>query len=487
MTLLLIHGTLKRSLEMKTVMRFTKGKEKIIKNKPINSTDEGKGRHRKVIRIGAFALVFVVLFSFVSTFFKMTDAVNIATIEGFYKEPKNTIDVMMIGASEVYADYSATEAWKNYGYTSYSLGVSGVPGSLYKSMLREALTRQHPKVVVFVMMIGASEVYADYSATEAWKNYGYTSYSLGVSGVPGSLYKSMLREALTRQHPKVVVFEVNGFLQNDSYYDRTVKLHSWIDNIHNEENRLDTIQEIVPKDEQDNFRNPLKLYHSNWKDIDKCAHTFATRVGMYFAKTSCMKGFSSIAKYSDCPSGKQKKLYFTDKSRAYMTDLLEYCKAQGVEKVLFARFPHEKEIKNPQVLCDVKELVESYGYDFASFEGDKELIGINERDDFYNSEHLNINGSRKFTAFMGKYLSDNYRLNADHSPEIQSAWGECARRADKVISACAKDTDLSLGNHYFEMSVYLPYNFSSSLATNKVADTNNDAKPAKELNTPVKK
>ena len=200
-----------------------------------------------------------------------------------------------------------------------------------------------------------------------------------------------------------------------------------------------------------------------------------------------MKGFSSIAKYSDCPSGKQKKLYFTDKSRAYMTDLLEYCKAQGVEKVLFARFPHEKEIKNPQVLCDVKELVESYGYDFASFEGDKEFIGINERDDFYNSEHLNINGSLKFTAYMGKYLSDNYRLNADHSPEIQSAWGECARRADKVISACAKDTDLSLGNHYFEMSVYLPYNFSSSLATNKVADTNNDAKPVKELNPPVKK
>ena len=214
MSLQLIHGTVKRSLEMKTVMRFTKVKEKIIKNKPINSTDEGKGRHRKVIRIGAFALVFVVLFSFVSTFFKMTDAVNIATIEGFYKEPKNTIDVMMIGASEVYADYSATEAWKNYGYTSYSLGVSGAPGSLYKSMLREALTRQHPKVVVF---------------------------------------------------------EVNGFLQNDSYYDRTVKLHSWIDNIHNEENRFDTIQEIVPKDEQDNFRNPLKLYHSNWKEIDKCA------------------------------------------------------------------------------------------------------------------------------------------------------------------------------------------------------------------------
>ena len=93
------------------VMRFTEVKEKIIKNKAINSTDKVKGRHRRVIRIGAFALIFVVLFSFVSTFFKMTDAVNIATIEGFYKEPKDSIDVMMIGASEVYADYSATELW----------------------------------------------------------------------------------------------------------------------------------------------------------------------------------------------------------------------------------------------------------------------------------------------------------------------------------------------------------------------------------------
>ena len=93
----------------------------------------------------------------------------------------------------------------------------------------------------------------------------------------------------------------------------------------------------MPKDEQDNFTNPLKLYHSNWKDIDKCAHTFATRVGMYFTKTSCMKGFSSIAKYSDCPSGKQKTLYFTDKSRAYMTELLEYCKAQGVKKGAFCK------------------------------------------------------------------------------------------------------------------------------------------------------
>lgn len=393
-------------------MNMKPGKMIIWKNIRIHNRKISVGlkKHRKnILGAAAFLLIFVMILSFVTTFFKMTDSVNIATIEGFYKEPENSIDVMMIGASEVYADYSATTAWKDYGYTSYSLGVSGVPGSLYKSMLRESLTRQHPKLVVF---------------------------------------------------------EVNGFLQKDSYYDRTAQLHSWIDNIHDEANKADTIAEVVPEAEQDNFINPLKLYHSNWKNIGKCAGSFTTRFGMMLSDISYMKGFSSIAKSSDCPSDKKKTLYFTDKSRDYLTDLLEYCKSCGVEKVLFARFPHEKEIKNPEVLTEVEDLVKSYGYDFASFENDKGVIGIENRNDFYNSEHLNVKGSQKFTRFVGQYLSDNYRLPVEHSAKITSQWKNCAKRADEVIDACAKDTDMKSGNHYFEMSAYMPYR-STSLLTGK--------------------
>lgn len=119
-----------------------------------------------------------------------------------------------------------------------------------------------------------------------------------------------------------------------------------------------------------------------------------------FCKTSCMKGFSSIAKYSDCPSGKQKKLYFTDKSRAYMTDLLEYCKAQGVERC-FCEVPSWEGDKESAGALWREGAGGVLWLWFASFEGDKELIGINSRDDFYNSEHLNINGSLKFTTYMG--------------------------------------------------------------------------------------
>ena len=66
------------------VMRFTKVKEKIIKNKDINSTDKGKGRHCGAIRIGAFALVFVVLFSFVSSII----GYNVVTVNTWYGKKK---------------------------------------------------------------------------------------------------------------------------------------------------------------------------------------------------------------------------------------------------------------------------------------------------------------------------------------------------------------------------------------------------------------
>ena len=38
----------------------------------------------------AFLLIFVLIYMFIASFLRMTDVVNIATIDGFYKEPENT-------------------------------------------------------------------------------------------------------------------------------------------------------------------------------------------------------------------------------------------------------------------------------------------------------------------------------------------------------------------------------------------------------------
>lgn len=78
-----------------------------------------------------------------------------------------------------------------------------------------------------------------------------------------------------------------------------------------------------------------------------------------------------------------------------MTDLLEYCKSCGIENVVFARFPHEKQVDNPEIFDEVNDLITSYGYNFVNFEDYKEEMGIESTYDYYNPEHLNVIGSRK--------------------------------------------------------------------------------------------
>ena len=102
-----------------------------------------------------------------------------------------------------------------------------------------------------VVMIGPSELYADYSPPLAWNEFGYTSYNLAVSGVPGNLYISMLKEALSRQDPKLVVFNVSGFYWGDDAFTDWKSMHKWFDNIPFSFRKINEIKRAVPKDKHE--------------------------------------------------------------------------------------------------------------------------------------------------------------------------------------------------------------------------------------------
>ncbi len=67
---------------------------------------------------------------------------------GFYSEPKNTIDVAVIGNSDAYSGFSPMELWKNYGYTSYVSGEGRQTVAQAYVMLNDILKYHKPKVVI---------------------------------------------------------------------------------------------------------------------------------------------------------------------------------------------------------------------------------------------------------------------------------------------------------------------------------------------------
>ena len=68
---------------------------------------------------------------------------------GFYGEPKNSIDVLILGDSNAYSACSPMYIWNRFGIPTYvaAEGFQNVTGA--SNLLDEVLSCQKPKLVVF--------------------------------------------------------------------------------------------------------------------------------------------------------------------------------------------------------------------------------------------------------------------------------------------------------------------------------------------------
>ncbi len=322
-----------------------------------------------------------------------------------------------------------------------------------------------PEDSLDVVLVGASEVYAGYSPTEAWKEHGYTSYDLASAGVPGNLYKSMLKEVMRSQKPKVVVFEINGFLYNENYFKDSGSLHKYIDNMKISQNWIDTIREVIPEEEQGYYFSPLSTYHDNWKNPKGAIKSVVTKVLIRLHGRSNLKGLATFSQYRNSKDKLtvDSGIMLTEQGKEYLEELCRTCQEEGVENVLFVRFPHLREVENKDVFPKVEEIVKSYGYDFLNVT-DYESLGLDKDHDFYNKDHMNYYGMRKFTTYFGEYLTQNYDLPVQHDEAVEEEWAACTEKADEIFRQCEEDFEKGQTRHYMETSCY----FKPELRKSKV-------------------
>ena len=123
----------------------------------------GSGRNSKTrtaLRAVIFVLIAVLGIGLISPAFVVNNELDMRHVHGFFLEPEDSLDVVLIGASQLYTGYSAPLAWRDYGFTSYPLAVSAAQGTMYPSMLREAAKKN--KNVGIIDWHGYSEGHSEY-------------------------------------------------------------------------------------------------------------------------------------------------------------------------------------------------------------------------------------------------------------------------------------------------------------------------------------
>ena len=292
-----------------------------------------------------------------------------------------------------------------------------------------------------VVFIGASEIYCDYAPTLAYRDYGFTSYPVATQGSTIGNYITAIKEAVRTQHPKLIVIEINGALYNEKDLNNESYRRNYIDGIPLNQNKIDYINKYVT-DNKIEYYLPIIKYHNNWTKLPHGVKwDLAIDLDLLRGYT-IMKGVKNMPSFFDLDG---KKVYNTDKkelkktspleeqSETQLRELLDFCKDENLN-VLFTRFPHavvKKELYRFRRSHTVENIIKEYGFDYITFDPLIEEIGLDPEKDFYNSEHLNIYGQVKFTNYICEYLVDDYSVTPSVLTEKQKKeWDRCARYYD---------------------------------------------------------
>lgn len=318
-----------------------------------------KNRLRTLIRVSVFMLVFVLIFTMVNVFFQpiWLDWNNYYTTYGFYTQPKNTIETVILGPSTLINGVTPSEMYEDYGISVYNMA-----------------TEQQP-------MIGS---YCWLKETERYHGDTLKTVVMEVSAL-----RSGSKEAYYHK-----CFDTMRFS-----FDKVKAVYE-----HCEEDFLKTLE----------YLSPVATYHSRWPELEAVDFTkheldpnsgtrgygFETRI---YADRVGYKNVKIKDTVLDTNVGYTK---FREESMYYFDRIVEFCEQENLRLVL---------VKTPtnnwsdSLHISAQKLADENGLTFIDFNYSPvyEQLDYVHAFDSADGNHMNYYGAAKLSKWLGRYLVEN--------------------------------------------------------------------------------
>ena len=113
-------------------------------------------KYKNILKIIGFLVLFGGLFGVVSEVF-LHKSIKLPwdvqrKIEGFYQEPKNSLDVIFYGNSSMFCNVNPNIIWNKYGIPAYIFASNEQPFWISYHYIIESLKYQKPKVIVLDLL-----------------------------------------------------------------------------------------------------------------------------------------------------------------------------------------------------------------------------------------------------------------------------------------------------------------------------------------------
>lgn len=264
-----------------------------------------------------------------------------------------------------------------------------------------------------VVFLGTSHVYTGISNWQLWDEHGITSYNFSNSSQPLQMTYFMLEEVIRVQKPKLIVVDLFGLVL--PLNEASVGLnHANLDYMPLSKTKVKAINSLI-KDRKNEFICPMIKYHSRWNNLNKKDFQTLKHIGLgsdLLFETKKNSSFEIIRNDIEDKNINLEYLSILDK-------MIALCQNEKID-LLFTTLPYHApskpngikitHIEQQKIFNNVNKLFSEKKIRYLNFFHLLDEISFNWDTDMNDSSHLNINGAYKITSFLGKYIKTNYHI-----------------------------------------------------------------------------
>lgn len=279
-----------------------------------------------------------------------------------------------------------------------------------------------------ILFFGSSPIYAGITPIIMWDEVGVTGINFGISLQNAMCNYYQLKYALQKQTPSVVVLDFSALFEDrmadEDSYEATYRKVA--ETIPDKKLKYAMVKDITLDNENQDrlsYYFPLLRYHGRWNEISKTDFIPDKVYKSYFKGALLSTARTSIAPVEETYYNLD-KASISQYSLQYYKKIINLCNEKNI-RILAISLPIFDSTFNYARFDILSEFCSEYGIDYINYNSEEYLddLKLDLKMDYYDSGHMNINGSSKVTKDLGRRLKELYDL-ADHSQDTAySDWG----------------------------------------------------------------
>ncbi len=274
-----------------------------------------------------------------------------------------------------------------------------------------------PKNSVDIVYVGASNAYTHYNGMLAFQEYGFATGMLAGGNLPPSAIKFLLEEASKYQNPYVYIVDISVayLLPEDGAIIRRVT-----DTLKFSANKLDATKTMlkyadVAKKDYINYYLSFLFYHNGWKNISASSFVDEEIIKGHYLSENTIK-----IKYLKPYEWNPEYVDVSPEIKEIFQDLINYLKKKKLE-IIFTIAPRIYTDEEMGQLNTLTKMLNDNGFEVINTR-DLENLDIKYDHDFYNPAHLNIYGTIKYTRAFSEFLQARYDLPDHRNDKKYNSW-----------------------------------------------------------------